>query len=86
MNTLLKQHLQIGGSAGRIVACRRLSRFRLSLDTRPGAPPELAVAGTNTYRREFKTIAAGPLLNYVDTLINRLPNMARVPAYRSETF
>ena len=75
MNALLKQRLQIGGAGSWPVGAYR--GFRLSLDIRPGAPPELAIAGTHTYRREFKTIAAGALLNYIDTLVDRLPTMAR---------
>jgi hypothetical protein len=77
MNALLKQRLQIGRPQVGSWPVGAYRGFRLSLDTRPGAPPELAIAGTLTYHREFKTVAAGALLNYIDTLVDRLPNMAR---------
>ena len=51
--------------------------FRLTLEADSEHKPELIFSGSRSYRREFGSVAAGNLFNYIDSTVESLPRQAR---------
>ena len=77
MNALLKHHL-----ANVVATTRRWEvgvyrGFKLTLEAGTGHKPELIFSGSRSYRREFGSVAAGNLFNFIDGTVDMLPRQAR---------
>lgn len=77
MNVLLKQHLAnvVSTTHRREIGVYR--GFRLTLEADTEHKPELIFIGKRSYRREFGSVAAGSLFNYIDSVVESLPREAR---------
>ncbi len=77
MNALLKQHLANVVSTTRRWEVGVYRGLRLTLEADTGHKPEMIFSGSRSYRREFGSVAAGNLFNFIDGTVDMLPRQAR---------
>jgi hypothetical protein len=77
MNALLKQCLANAVSTTRRWEVGVYRGLRLTLEADTGDKPEMIFSGSRSYRREFGSIAAGNLFNFIDGTVEMLPRQAR---------
>lgn len=78
MNAVLKIEVEHAGPETRERAIGSYRGLDLSVATRRGSHPEMIVRGEGTRHLEFRTVAAGSLLNRIDTMIDKMPGEAEM--------
>jgi hypothetical protein len=77
MNALLKERLANVVSTTRRWEVGVYHGLRLTLEADTGHKPEMIFSGGRSYRREFGSVAAGNLFNFIDGTVDMLPQQAR---------